>query len=304
MCEHATRPLRGVHAVTHPRRRGQELVVQRVLVLQAAHQATAGARDLHRVGREVLVTGHPHRHRVEVDEEGGAAGVAPARSDPALDAGVVARGELGEHHLAVERLRDRAHELAEVDAAAGREVDRGGGASTLVTDVGPVDSADLHGQLVLADQPLRRHLDAGALRAVGLIPGDVGRARGADADGETADRTLDLLGPPHDLDDLGGRRGREEDLVAHAGIVRPGVEVVEATVARERDGHHARHAVIPRAPGSRRREHRGPRRGASAPARSAPGTRTRRDTTCCTHAQPGRRSRCPRCPRRRSWAPR
>ena len=86
----------GLDGRAERRQVGLELLVERVLVLQAAHQPAAGAGDLERVERQVLVLGHPDRDRLEVLEERGAAQVAAARPDAALDAGLVARADLAQ----------------------------------------------------------------------------------------------------------------------------------------------------------------------------------------------------------------
>jgi len=68
-----------------------EVLVERVLVLQAAHQPAARAGDPQRVHRQLLVLGHPDRHRLEVLQERGAAQVTAARADPALQPRLVPR---------------------------------------------------------------------------------------------------------------------------------------------------------------------------------------------------------------------
>jgi len=65
-----------------------------MFVFEAAHQPAARAGDAQRVERQVLILGHPDGDRLEVVEEGGAAQVAAAGADAALDAGRVARGQL------------------------------------------------------------------------------------------------------------------------------------------------------------------------------------------------------------------
>ena len=93
----------GVVTRSPMRRRARlELLVERVLVLQAAHQPAAGAGDAQRVERQVLVLGHPDADRLEVGQERGAAQVAPARADPALYASRVAGGELAQLDPAVQ----------------------------------------------------------------------------------------------------------------------------------------------------------------------------------------------------------
>ena len=103
VAHHGAGAVRPVDRGAEGRRLLVELLVQRVLVLQAAQQPPAGAGDLQRVDRQVLVLGHAHADRLEVLEERGAAQVAPARPDAALDAGLVARAELAELDAGAER---------------------------------------------------------------------------------------------------------------------------------------------------------------------------------------------------------
>ena len=99
-----------------------EILVERVLVLQAAHQPPARPRDPHRVDRQVLVLGHPDRHRLEVLEEGGAAQVAAARADPALQPRLVPRADLPQLDPGLEPAAQVADQRAEVDPVRGAEV--------------------------------------------------------------------------------------------------------------------------------------------------------------------------------------
>jgi AcrR family transcriptional regulator len=55
-----------------------EVLIQRMFVLQAAHQPSTGAGDAQRVHGQVLVLRHPYRHRFEVDQECRAAELPPA----------------------------------------------------------------------------------------------------------------------------------------------------------------------------------------------------------------------------------
>src|SRR5262249_33430714 len=78
-----TRALRGVDLLAQLRGTGMKVLVERVLVLEAAHEPAASAGDPQRVHRQVLVLGHPDRHRLEVLEERRAAQIAAAWPDPA-----------------------------------------------------------------------------------------------------------------------------------------------------------------------------------------------------------------------------
>src|SRR3984885_6233843 len=92
-----------------------ELLVERVLVLQAAHQPPARPGDAHRVHRQVLVLGHPERDRLAGPEEGREAQVPAARADAALQPGLVPRADLLELDPGPHPGRQVADQRPEVD---------------------------------------------------------------------------------------------------------------------------------------------------------------------------------------------
>jgi hypothetical protein len=88
------RTRRGIDPLTDAGHLLMRLHIERVLVLQAAHQPPARSGDPQRVHRQVLILGHPHRHRLEVLQERRTAQVPPARPDAALQPGLVPRPDL------------------------------------------------------------------------------------------------------------------------------------------------------------------------------------------------------------------
>ena len=70
-----------------------------------------------------LLLGHLHRHGLELAQPARAAELAAARADAAEQLGLVARADLLHLDARVQRLRQVAHQLAEVDAALGAEVE-------------------------------------------------------------------------------------------------------------------------------------------------------------------------------------
>src|SRR5262249_28373833 len=86
--DHA-RTLGGVDLLAQLRGACVKVLVERVLVLEAAHEPAASAGDPQRVHRQVLVLGHPDRHRLEVLGERRAAQIAAAWPDPPLEPGLV-----------------------------------------------------------------------------------------------------------------------------------------------------------------------------------------------------------------------
>jgi len=135
------------------------VLVQRVLVLQAAHQPATRARDSQRVQRQVLVLGHPHRHRFEVDQERRAAELTAARADPTDDAGLVPGRQLAQLYPALQGGTEVADQGPEVHPVRRGEID-----DRPVVRKHVVDTGHLHEQAVLPDQALGR--DPGRRAAV------------------------------------------------------------------------------------------------------------------------------------------
>jgi hypothetical protein len=125
-----------------------ELLVQRVLVLQAAHQPPACPGDAQRVHRQFLVLGHPDRHRLEVLEERRAAQVTAARPDPALQPCLVPGADLPQLNPRPQPAAQVTDQRAEVHPVRRAEVDD---VHVLRADV--VHRDDLHRQRVFPDQP-------------------------------------------------------------------------------------------------------------------------------------------------------
>ena len=225
-----------------PRRVLLEILVERVLVLQAAHQPPARPGDAHRVHRQVLVLGHPDGDRLEVLEERRAAQVPAARADAALQPGLVARADLLQLDPGPQPRGQVADQRPEVDPVRGAEVE---GEHVGVGHV--VDRDDLHRQVVLADQPPGGHPPLGPAPPVLLVPVQVLRGGQAGADRQAVDVLRHPLGRPDALGDLGAAVGGHEHLVADLRLVAARVEVVEPPVPLETDRHdHAHRASLRR----------------------------------------------------------
>ena len=256
------RPFRGLHCLAKLRRLLLELLVQRVLVLQAAHQPPARPGDPQRVDGQVLVLGHPDRHRLEVLEEGGAAQVTAARPDPALQPGLVPRADLPQLDPPAEAAGQVADEGAEVDPARRAEVH---GENRRLVDV--VHADHLHRQPVVADQPPGGDPRLGAFRAVVLVPAQVLVGGEARADRQPAHVLVDPLRRPHAYGHFRPAVRGHQHLGAHGGHVGPGVEIVQAPVPLETDSHHHAHRPRVRSRGARVRRRRG--RSSSPPPPAA-----------------------------------
>src|ERR1700753_2903940 len=188
------RALRGLDRLADAGRVLTEFLVQRVLVLQAAHQAAAGPGDAHRVDRQVLFLGHADRDGFEVLEERGAAQIAAARADAALQPGLVPGADLPQLDPGPELTGQVPDQGPEVDPVGGAEVDGEGAAGGQV-----VDRGDLHGQLVGADEPPGRDPALGPAAAAGLVALPGRPRRPARAPRQPADVLLDPLRSPDAL---------------------------------------------------------------------------------------------------------
>ena len=100
-----------------------QLLVGRVLVAQAAHEAAAAARDLQGVERRLLDLRRLHRNRLEHLEEVLAAAVLAAALVVGHEPRLVARADLAHLDAAAVFPRERLRNLAEVDALVGQVVD-------------------------------------------------------------------------------------------------------------------------------------------------------------------------------------
>ena len=207
-----------------------------MLILQAAHQPSAGTRDPQRVDRQVLVLGHPHGDRLEVLEECGAAQVTPARPDPALQPGLIPGADLPQLDPAPQPGRQIADERAEVDPSRRTEVHRED-----VRRIQVVHADDLHRQAVLADQPPGRRLGLGPPGLVGPIPCQVLIVGQPGADRHARYVLVHPLRCPHALGHFGSAVGGHENVRPHGRHARPRVHVVEPAIPLETDGHHHAH---------------------------------------------------------------
>ena len=91
------------------------------LVSEAAHQAAAGAGNLHRVKRQVLLLGHLDGDRAELGQEARAAQLATAPAEAPQQLGLVATPHLAQLHPDLELAGQSPHQLAEIDPLLGAE---------------------------------------------------------------------------------------------------------------------------------------------------------------------------------------
>jgi hypothetical protein len=184
-----------------------------VLVAQRAHEPAAGAGDLRRVEREALVLRDAEVDRAQLGEPDRGAVLAAAAADPVEALGLVAHADLLELDARAEHRREVAHELAEVDALLGREVE-----GDLLAVPLPLGVGELHDEAVGA-HALHR---AAVARRRCRRPS---RSRGACPRQSRAGAPLDDLTRRGAVRDAGVPLGREGAGGVHAPEVLPAVGV-------------------------------------------------------------------------------
>ena len=224
---------------------GQALVEISVglrLVLQAAHQPPAAARDLRRVEGQVLVLCHFDRNRREFAQPGVAAQRPAAAPDAAEQLRLVADADLPELDARAENAGQVLHELAEINPSVGREIEE-----NLAVVKGVLRLDELHvepscGDLLLADAEsfflprfifalprvvlLRRHADHLFQGTRHLLIRQLGRG---DDDGPV----LDAAGGLHD-----------HVVMIPDGVIG-GVKVIDLAGISELDADNLRHCNSP-----------------------------------------------------------
>jgi hypothetical protein len=114
-----------------------------MLILEAAEQAAAPARDLGRVEREVLVFGQAEINGRQLLEPGGAAVFPAAATDAGQPGCLVPHADLPQLNPGAEQRSEIAHQRSEIDPLIGREVD-----GQLVPVPLPLGIAHLHHEVV------------------------------------------------------------------------------------------------------------------------------------------------------------
>ena len=95
-----------------------------MLVAQAAHQASAGTRDLLRIERELLVLRRTEVHRAQIRQPRCRAVLASASTDTRESLRFVAHTDLLQFNASTEHRGEIAHEAAKVDATLSSEEQR------------------------------------------------------------------------------------------------------------------------------------------------------------------------------------
>ena len=202
----------------------QQLLIGLLLVVQAAHQSAAGAGNFRGIQAEVLRLGHLDGHRLEIVQELAAAERAAADAEAADHLRLVAHADLPQLDAGAQHGGEALDQLAEVDAAVGREEEQ-----DLAAVKGIFRRDELHfqpevGDLLLADVH-------GALFAAAVLGVDaLVLLRGQPQDG--AQRRSDLARVHHvvaadALAEFGPAGSLQNDLVARCDLQLAGREEID-----------------------------------------------------------------------------
>ena len=123
-----------------------QILIRRLLIAQAAHQAAAGAGDLRRVERHGLHLRHLRRDGLKVVQKLAAAVRTAADADAAEHLRLVAHADLAQLDAVAEHGGEILDQLAEVNTPVGREEEH-----SLVALEAALDVHELHIQTMLGD---------------------------------------------------------------------------------------------------------------------------------------------------------
>ena len=211
------------------------VLVGRLLVLQAAHEAAARAGNFRRIQAEILCLGHLDGHGHKVVQKLRAAERTAADAEAAEHFGLVAHADLTQLDAGAEHAREVAHELAEVHAPLGGEEEH-----DLAAVKAALHAHELHVQPALGDLPLA---DAeGILLALTVVLHRAAVVFRRDAH-ESAQRTDDravvhLVVAGQALGVFGALRRLDDDELTrlHGDAVR--VEIILLAAAAKADANH------------------------------------------------------------------
>ena len=213
------------------------------LVLEAAHEPAADPRDLRRIQREILLLRHADGHRLEVPEERRAAERPAAAADAAHELRLVAHADLPQLDARAEHGREILDELAEIDAAIGREIEH-----DLVHVERVLDIDELHRELVLRNLLLA---DRERLFRAHLVVFDflhVLRRRDAvnDLQRRRDFAVRDLARADDSLAALDAARRLDDDLVALLDVEAAGAEIINLARFLKADTDDCLHKSSPK----------------------------------------------------------
>src|SRR5262245_2053612 len=161
LADHRDPSLAGLELGAHRRKLVGAVPVLRQLVREAAHEPAAGAGDLARVERELLLARHLERDGVEALEPSRAAERAATRTAAIDPLGLVTEADLAKLEARVEARGEVAHQLAEVHAMLGGEIE-----GDPISGEPDLDFREIHLELAQLDPLLTILVGLGLLLAV------------------------------------------------------------------------------------------------------------------------------------------
>ena len=208
------------------------VLIDILLIFQAAHQPPAGAGDLGGVQAEVLGLGHFDGHRQEAVQELGAAEGPAADAQAADHLGLVPHADLPQLDPGPEHAGQVPHQLPEIHPAVGGEVKDDLAAVKAGGDVHQLHLQAVGGDLLLAD------VEGLALPLLVLLHGAAVTVRGQaqhGAQGLDDGGVLHLVVPLRARGELRPLSRLHDHLVPHLHLMAAGIEIVILTSAPKAD---------------------------------------------------------------------
>ena len=202
----------------------QQILVGGLLVLQAAHQAAAGAADLGGVEGKALLLGHFDGNGLELAQKAGAAEGASADAQSSQHFGFVPHADLPQLDAGAEHPGQLLDQLAEIHPAVGGKVEQ-----DLTAVKGVLHLHQLHFQLAQGNLFLRDAERLLLLFAVFLHPAQVLRRGGP---GHLFQRLYHLFGVDLTVGDgdgaaFGAAGGLHHHRLSHAVAAAVGVKIID-----------------------------------------------------------------------------
>ena len=212
-----------------------------LLVLEAAHEAAAHARNLGGIEGEILLLGHLDGHGLEIAHELRAAHGTAAQAQAAHHLGLVAHADLLELNAGLEHGRQILDQGSEIHAAVGREIEQ-----NLAAVKGVFHAHQLHFEvmvknLLLADAVrlfFLAHIIAMTLRVLGGGDADDRLERGDDF------VILHLAHARHHLGIFNAAGGLDNHRVARRGPQLAGIKIIQLACVAETHAYNGRHELI------------------------------------------------------------
>ena len=109
--------IRSLHLVSEPWQVLIQCLVRFLFVFQAAHQSSAGTRNLRRIQRQILLLRHFDRHRDKIRQIGVAAKRPPADSVASENLRLIPHADLTQLNSCTENTCKILHQVAEIHSS-------------------------------------------------------------------------------------------------------------------------------------------------------------------------------------------